>query len=253
MQDCCNIFILCHVLVSSRLYYHQLYIPATVFVPNSQNSTLNFLSDTDDVREELVRLSVASGVLCRFTSFVAIDSDGQAIGKKSLASNNLYLGSHDLSPTLDRPDPLSRISTQQADGSPFSQVSHPITADEVVQLMKLNVETVLERDQCLSSLDYQDLDTGVKEETTPAKDAASPWWFDPMTAGQIAPPQPEGDLRDPNQEETTDVMMKLIESQSFNGSWTAQDISKILDVQIQDLEPIANEVRLSTYFSFDGY
>ena len=30
----------------------------------------------------------------------------------------------------------------------------------------------------------------------PTKDAASPWWLDLTTVGQMASPQPEGDLRD---------------------------------------------------------
>ena len=30
----------------------------------------------------------------------------------------------------------------------------------------------------------------------PAKDAAAPWWLDKTTVGQMASPQPDGDLRD---------------------------------------------------------
>ena len=202
--------------------------------------------------EDLVRLSVASGVLCRFTSFVAVDSDGQTIAKRSLASNN-----HDISSLCLKEYNLCSFEE-------YNLCCSPLYGSSKVHNMKRNVGRVLMRscylvDQCLTRLYYRmaspqaegDLRDPTQKETTSAKDAVG--WLNPTTASQMAPPQPDGDLRDPIQDETSEVMLKLIESQSFNGSWTLQDISKILDVQIQDLEPMANEVRLSTYFSFDGY
>ena len=44
------------------------------------------------------------------------------------------------------------------------------------------------------------------------------------------------------EDENEDMMMGLIESQSFKGSWTLQDISRNLKVDMKDLESMKAEV-----------
>ena len=207
-----------------------------------KNPTSVFLPITDDVREELVRLSVASGVLCRFTSFVAVDSDGQTIAKKRLHSyqQSLFAGAqqpqHQQQAVFQFQNPSSPTRNSSLFGSSgmdlekitsntvildrmrptFSKELPKMKSSECKNLKKKQSRNRLESNLMSLSSEYADDCDGLVEK----------------------------------EHGNEDMMMGLIESQSFKGSWTLQDISRNLKVDMKDLESMKAEVSFVSMISF---
>lgn len=196
------------------------------------------IDEEEDVSEEVIQLSLSSGVLSHLTAFVGVDNEGKTL-KKERESDIYY----------------DDIETDSMDCIPDSYTAQPTRRSKGFK-RSANRENTGWATDSVCSVPNSSISYGMAPRCAPppSRNLRASACAAPLFAAACAPPSPpcsfaasadcyDDAMSDEEEEEESciqhqsqdDILLSLVSLQQFDGSWKMDDLKSFLGKQLEDV------------------